>query len=102
MERFNLLFVTGFISALNYVPVLGFLLRKTGTVLYYDVMPDFKTTWTNTFDYYGNHTYQRFITPEEFDQYFHDAGGMEIVYSGGGNVVAKKIASRLEISRRLA
>jgi ubiquinone/menaquinone biosynthesis C-methylase UbiE len=90
MERFKLLFVTGFIAALSYVPVLGFFMRKTGTALYYDLMPDFKTTWTNTFDYYGNHTYQRFVTPEEFDQYFHDAGGMEIIYSGGGNVVAKK------------
>ena len=91
MERFKLLFVTGMLAALNYIPLIGFLLRKTGCVLYYDLMPDFKTTWTNTFDYYGNHTYQRFITPAEFDKYFDDAGGMELIYSKAGNVVAKKL-----------
>jgi SAM-dependent methyltransferase len=91
MERFRLLFVTGLIAALNYVPLVGFLLRKTGTALYYDLMPDFKTTWTNTFDYYGNHAYQRFITPEEFYGYFQHAGGMELVYKQAGNVVARKL-----------
>ncbi|MFT3867314.1 MAG: class I SAM-dependent methyltransferase [Nibricoccus sp.] len=96
MERFKLLFVTGVFGAMNYVPVLGYFLRKSGTVLYYDLMPDFKTTWTNTFDYYGNHAYQRFITPEEFDQYFKDAGGMELVYSREGNVVAKKADSPVQ------
>jgi SAM-dependent methyltransferase len=90
MKRFKLLFITGLFAALNYVPLVGFLMRKTGTVLYYDLMPDFKTTWTNTFDYYGNHTYQRFVTPEEFYGYFE---GMELDYKGGGNVVARKVAT---------
>lgn len=90
MERFKLLFVTGLFAALNYVPLVGFLLRRTGTVLHYDLMPDFKTTWTNTFDYYGKHAYQRIIAPEEFYSYFLDAGGMELLYKRTGNVVAKK------------
>jgi ubiquinone/menaquinone biosynthesis C-methylase UbiE len=94
MERFRLLFVTGLIAALNYVPMVGFLLRRTGTVLYYDLMPDFKTTWTNTFDYYGNHAYQRFVTPEEFYGYIEDAEGMELIYKQTGNVVARKVKER--------
>jgi ubiquinone/menaquinone biosynthesis C-methylase UbiE len=94
MERFRLLLVTGILAAFNYTPLVGYLLRKTGSVLYYDLMPDFKTTWTNTFDYYGNHSYQRFVTPEEFYGYFEDAGGMELVYKKTGNVVAKKLSER--------
>ena len=92
MERFKLLFVTGLIAALNYIPLLGYVLRKTGTVLYYALMPDFKTTWTNTYDYYGAHTYQRFISLEEFCGYFKDAGNIELVYAKAGNVLARKIA----------
>ncbi len=94
-ERFSLLFVTGVIAALNYVPIVGFLLRRTGTVLYYSLMPDFKTTWTNTFDYYGNHAYQRFVTPEDFYSYFENAGGMELVYKQAGNIVARKLNERV-------
>ncbi len=90
-ERFKLLFITGLIAALNNVPLIGYFLRKSKTVLYYELMPDFKTTWTNTFDYYGNHTYQRFLTPEEFAAYFIEAGNMELVYFGKGNIVAKKV-----------
>ena len=96
MDRFRLLFMTGLFAAFNYVPLVGFLLRKTGTVLYYDLMPDFKTTWTNTFDYYGNHSYQRIIAPEEFYSYFESAGGMELVYRQTGNVVARKHCKRAE------
>ena len=100
MERFKLLFVTGLIATLNYVPLVGFFLRRTGTVLHYDVMPDFKTTWTNTFDYYGNHTYQRFVTPEEFYNYFESVGGMEPVYQQAGNVVARKLDERIDSNVR--
>jgi SAM-dependent methyltransferase len=99
MERFKLLFVTGLISALNYVPLLGFILRKTGTVLHYDIMPDFKTTWTNTFDFYGNHTYQRIVTSEEFRGYFQDAGGMELIYEQSGNLVARKLGERIDVQQ---
>jgi SAM-dependent methyltransferase len=91
MECFKLLFVTGVIATLNYVPVLGFLLRKTGMALYYDLMPDFKTTWTNTFDYYGSHKFQRFIAPEEFWGYFENVGNMELILKGLGIVVAQKL-----------
>jgi hypothetical protein len=53
-------------------------------------MSDFKTTWTNTFDAYGNHAYQRHITPEEFWGYFESAGHMERVYQEHTLVVACK------------
>jgi ubiquinone/menaquinone biosynthesis C-methylase UbiE len=92
MERFKLLFATGVIAGLNYVPIVGWVLRKTGTALYYDLMPDFKTTWTNTYDFYGSHAYQRIVTPEEFYAYFEATGCTEIVYRGIGNIVARKIS----------
>lgn len=93
MERFKLLFVTGVFAALNYVPILGYLMRKTGTVHYYDIMPDFKTTWTNTYDFYGNHSFQRIIAPDEFRGYFESAGNMRIIFEGNGNIVARKTSS---------
>jgi ubiquinone/menaquinone biosynthesis C-methylase UbiE len=90
MERFRRLLVTGNLAALSYVPLLGRLLRRSGTALYYDLMPDFRTTWTNTYDYYGGHAYQRFITAEEFTDYFRRAGGAEIEESGAGVMRARK------------
>lgn len=40
-------------------------------------MPDFKTTWCNTFDEYGTHAFQRYISPETFWSYFEQAGDFE-------------------------
>lgn len=90
MERFKLLFLCGVFAALAYVPLLGRFVRWSGTALYYDLMNDFKTTWTNTYDYYGTHAYQRVIPPEEFWSYFDDAGA-ETVRRGEGWVVATKV-----------
>lgn len=89
-DRFKLLLTTGNLAALAYVPLVGRLVRATGTALYYDLMPDFKTTWTNTFDYYGNHAYQRLIAPEEFFSYFDASGMADLVYRQPGAVVARK------------
>ncbi|MEA2235593.1 MAG: hypothetical protein QOC81_317 [Thermoanaerobaculia bacterium] len=94
MERFKLLFICGFFAALAYVPLLGRLVRWSATALYYDLMPDFKTTWTNTYDYYGQHAYQRIILPEEFWSYFDRADGVETLRRGVGWVVAEKAANR--------
>ena len=88
-ERYKLLLWTGNLAALSYVPLLGKLFRLT-TVPHYDLMPDFKTTWTNTFDLFGNHSYQRYITPEEFWAYFQQAGEMELLHSEGTLVVARR------------
>jgi SAM-dependent methyltransferase len=90
LDRYRLLLLTGNIAALSSVPLLGRLLRLSGIAVYYRVMPDFKTTWTNTFDNYGNHQFQRYIGSDEFWSYFSDAGGMERVFSEGTLVVARK------------
>jgi SAM-dependent methyltransferase len=91
MERFKLLFLCGVFAFLAYVPVLGRLIRWSGTALHYDLMPDFKSTWTNTYDYYGQHEYQRFLTPEAFWSYFEQAGGVKTLRRGPGWVAAEKM-----------
>jgi ubiquinone/menaquinone biosynthesis C-methylase UbiE len=90
MNQFKRLLITGNLAALAYLPVIRRLIRATGTALYYDLMPDFKTTWTNTYDYYGGHTFQRFITPEEFAAYFEHAGGVDLERSQGAVVLARR------------
>jgi ubiquinone/menaquinone biosynthesis C-methylase UbiE len=95
IERYKLLWLTGTLAALSYIPLIGKLLRLT-TVSYSELMPDFKTTWTNTFDGYGNHSYQRVITPEEFWQYFESAGNMERLCQEETVVVAKKTVRQLK------
>jgi 2-polyprenyl-3-methyl-5-hydroxy-6-metoxy-1,4-benzoquinol methylase len=90
LDRDKLLLLTGNLAALNYLPLIGWILRKTGTTMYSDLMPRFKTTWTNTFDYYGSHAYQRFITPEEFWGYFEEMGNLQLLFKGIGLVVARK------------
>lgn len=100
IERYKLLLLTGNLAALSYIPLIGKLLRLT-TVSYSELMPDFKTTWTNTFDGYGNHSYQRVITPAEFWQYFESAGNMERLYQEETVVVARKKSNLLKQSRIL-
>ena len=89
-DRFKLLLTTGNLAALSYVPVIGWFIRRSGMALHYALMPDFKTTWTNTFDYYGNHAYQRHISPEEFFGYFDKTGQTDLIHRQPGAVVAKK------------
>jgi SAM-dependent methyltransferase len=90
MKRFQLLFTTGLFAALAYVPLLGRFVRRTGTALYYDLQPDFQTTWMNTYDFYGSHAFQRFITNETFASYFKDAGGARVLRQYSGALVAEK------------
>ena len=90
LDQYKRLLVTGNLAALAYVPLLGRVLRATGTALLYDLTPEFRTTWTNTYDYYGGHAYQRFITAEEFVGYFERAGGVEVERTSTGVVRARK------------
>lgn len=92
-DRYALLWLTGGLAALAYVPLLGAVVRRTGLALYQGLMPDFKTTWTNTYDWYGQHAYQRYLTPEEFWETFQRAGSLERVYADGGVIVAMKTAA---------
>lgn len=93
-DRYPLLLLTGILAALAYVPLLGRVLCWSGAAIRYDLMPDFKTTWTNTFDMYGNHTYQRHISPEEFLGYFEQVGGLERVFSDGTTVRMRKMEAQ--------
>jgi ubiquinone/menaquinone biosynthesis C-methylase UbiE len=92
LDRYSLLLATGNLAALSYVPLLGRVVARTGTALRYDLMPDFKTTWTNTFDYWGQHEFQRFATPEQFREYFTATGRVDLARTGDGVVVAVKRA----------
>ena len=96
MDRYKLLLTTGNLAALSYLPILGWLLRVTGTALYYDLMPDFRSTWTNTYDFYGGHAFQRFITMEEFASYFEQAGNVDLEKSVAGGIVARKHGPAVE------
>jgi ubiquinone/menaquinone biosynthesis C-methylase UbiE len=89
-HRFKLLLTTGNLAALAYVPVLGWIVRRSGMALYYELMPDFRTTWINAFDYYGNHADQRLISPEEFFSDFEKTGRADLVVRQPGAVVARK------------
>lgn len=92
MDRYKRLIWTGNLAALAYVPLIGALLQRSATVLYYPLQGDFKTTWINTYDYYGGHEYQRFITPEEFWNLF-DGSELSLLMKDEGGVVAKKVSS---------
>jgi SAM-dependent methyltransferase len=98
MDRFKRLLITGNLAALSYIPLLGWLIRTTGTALYYDLMPEFRTTWVNTFDYYGSHAFQRFITTEEFASIFQSAGGVDLQRSANAIVRAQKRSTTVDVS----
>lgn len=89
MDRYKLLWVTGNLAALAYVPVLKTVIRRSGIAPYGDAMPDFKTTWTNTFDTYGDHAYQRYVSEDEFWRYFEATGVARRIGSNGTVVVAQ-------------
>jgi ubiquinone/menaquinone biosynthesis C-methylase UbiE len=88
--RYRLLLITGNLAALGYLPILGKFLRLSNTCIHSLLQPDFKTTWVNTFDAYGNHMFQSVITQDEFEGYFH---GVDRVMSAPGIVVARKKAA---------
>jgi|GEM_PF-4069120 len=96
MDRYKALCATGVLAALSYVPLLRVLLRKTGTAMYYDLMPDFRTTWANTFDVYADFRYQRYVTPEEFRAYFEAIENVEIVLATPGCVKARRTGVHID------
>jgi SAM-dependent methyltransferase len=90
-DRYKLLLLTGTFAALGYVPGLGRLVRLSGTAIHSERMPDFKTGWTNTFDQFGPHAFQRYVSAEEFWGYFVQAGALEKVYTEGTVVAARRV-----------
>lgn len=89
-DQHALLLKTGRMAALAQLPLVGRALRLSGTVMVDPRMPDFKTTWINTYDAYGSHAFQRYVAPEQFWGYFDGADGMEIQFRDGGVVAARK------------
>lgn len=85
------LWVCGNLAALAFVPILGFFVRKSGLAIHYALMPDFISTWTNTYDFYGLHAFQRYISSDEFWAYFDRTNRMEQVFRDGTLVVARKM-----------
>jgi SAM-dependent methyltransferase len=89
-DRDALLLTTGRMAALAQLPLLGPLLRLSGTVMVDRRMPDFKTTWVNTYDAYGPHAFQRYVATEAFWGYIDQADALETQFRDGAAVVARK------------
>jgi ubiquinone/menaquinone biosynthesis C-methylase UbiE len=84
------LLVAGNFAAIAHIPILGKIFVKSGTAIRYDLMPDFKTTWINTYDNFGPHSYQRYISEEEFISYFTSLDGIEVEWNRGTTLRARK------------
>ena len=91
MDPYKVLLATGAFAALAYVPLVGRAVRMSGTALWYPGMPDFRTTWTNTLDFYGGHGYQRFADAAELWGHFERTGVHERVRASGPIVVARRV-----------
>ncbi|MEA2339716.1 MAG: hypothetical protein QOE82_3723 [Thermoanaerobaculia bacterium] len=89
---YPLLALSGAMAGLSRLPVIGWMLRRAGLVIHNDLMPDFRTTCTDTYDFWGSHEFQRVISQEEFVSYFDRAGGMELLFTTPGIVVAGRVA----------
>jgi len=86
-----LFFCTGCIAALAYFPVCGRLWGRTIAVMN-PRMPNFKATWSCTYDAYGYHAFQRHITPEEFASFFCSIPNVRIERQFGTDILATKSA----------
>lgn len=81
MDPYHLLAWTGLLSLTAQVPLLGFLMRKAGLVVYNSLMPDLKGIWSCTYDMFGSHAHQRHISPEAFRGLWSTAGEFENIFS---------------------
>lgn len=86
-SRDRLLLYTGMLAWLSERPALGYLMRRSGAVIYNPKMLDFKSTWVCTYDFYGNHWYQREIRSQTFLDYFAASGSSMACRFQDGNVV---------------
>lgn len=73
-DRYNLLGYSALLAALGEIPVLGRILKKARVVIHNPRMDDFKSNWSCTYDNFGSHSFQRYITVEEFRSYFERCG----------------------------
>ena len=92
MERFSLLLTTGVLAATAHVPIFGKLVVKSGLAIRYPLMDSFKTTWTNTFDWYGNHHFQRYLSTTEFQEIVKSVRGAKIEATNGSSLRIRRCA----------
>lgn len=92
MERYKLLLLSGILAALSYVPLVGWFIRRSGLALRSPFTDDLLMTWTATYDLWGGHAYQRYITPEEFWGYFGATKVVEAIHVAPGVVVGRRVA----------
>lgn len=88
LPREKLLFVTGMISAISMTPLIG---EKFAKIFGYknDRMPGFKYTWTGTYDRYGSHRYDRFITNKSWLRTVNQFD-IQIEWNDGGRILVSK------------
>jgi ubiquinone/menaquinone biosynthesis C-methylase UbiE len=91
LEFFKLLFLTGVFASMAHIPFIGDFFGKTIAVKN-PRMPTFKSTWSATYDTYGQHAYQRHLSMAEFLACF-DLPGVVGKRSPGGGVLFNKTAS---------
>jgi ubiquinone/menaquinone biosynthesis C-methylase UbiE len=90
-DRYALLWLSGGLAALAYVPLIGRVVRRSGLAQYHPPTPEFRTTWTNTYDALGAHAYQRYVSADEFRSYFdRDGGRWEILRMNANVAVARR------------
>ena len=90
-ELYKLLWFAGTLSALAYVPLLGWAVRRTGLAQFHAPTPAFRTTWTNTYDALGGHSFQRHASEGEFRSYFErEVGRWEILRMEANVAVARR------------
>lgn len=80
-DPYRLLAYTGILALTSELPVVGYLMKKSNFVVFNPRMPDFKSTWSCTYDAFGSHSFQRHVSPDEFLGYWDRAGKFEKVYS---------------------
>lgn len=86
------LLAAGIIATFAHIPLLGRILVKSGTAIRYDLMPDFRTTWINTYDNLGPHSFQRYLSEEEFISFFKEEPNLKIEWNQGTTIRATKQA----------
>jgi hypothetical protein len=77
------------VAAAAITPGLGFFLRKT-VAPWNAKMPTLKATWSNVFDSYGQHHFQRYLPHNEFAKAVRAAGFSCIASPEAGVVRALK------------
>lgn len=80
MNPYRLLAWTGVLAIMSEVPIIGHILKKSGIVTHNPRMPDFKSTWCCTYDTFGSHSFQRYVSDDVFRSYWNMAGEFQEIY----------------------